>query len=147
MAIDQVTNKLSGRVLALVCAVITALGSAWVLASDPNEAIAERIAPVGNVCLSGDDCAAAPVAAAPAGPRSGQELYDTKCTTCHAVGVSGAPRFGNADDWAPRVAQGDDSLFNNAWNGLNAMPPKGLCGDCSEDEIKAAITYMVDNSK
>ena len=147
MAIDQVTKKLSGRVLGLVCALIAVFGSAWVAASDPNEAIAERIAPVGDICLSGDDCAAAPVAAAPAEPRSGKEVYDTKCTTCHATGVSGAPRLGNAGEWQPRVAQGEDSLFNNAWNGLNAMPPKGLCGDCSEDEIKAAINYMVENSQ
>jgi len=132
---------------AALLALLAIAGSAASTADEVSDAVAERIAPVGSICKSGEDCAAAPVAAAASGPRSGEELYKTKCTTCHAVGVSGAPKMGNADDWAPRIAQGDETLFNHAWNGLNAMPAKGLCMDCSEDEIKAAIAYMVDASK
>lgn len=122
---------LRGAVAALALTSVTA-----VFAGD----LAERIKPVGEVCMAGDECAAAVVEVA-AGPRSGKELYDTKCMACHAVGVAGAPKFG---EWSARVDErGMDGLFNNAWNGINAMPAKGTCGDCSEDEIKAAIEYMV----
>ena len=49
--------------------------------------------------------------------------------------------------WAPRIAKGIDALLVSATNGLNAMPPKGLCMDCSEDELKGAIEYMISNSQ
>jgi cytochrome c5 len=116
-------------------------------ANAQEDKILSNIAPVDSLCMSGEDCAAAPVAAGPAEPRTGDQIYASACGTCHTAGVSGAPRTGNVDDWAPRVAQGMDSMFNNAWNGLNAMPPKGLCMDCSEDEIRAAISHMVDQSQ
>jgi len=147
MVKDQPSKKLRGLMALAVLAMITVLTSAVATAKDPNEAIAERIAPVGDLCMSGDDCAAAPVAAAPAEPRSGEQVYNTACTTCHAVGVSGAPRLGEPGDWTARIAQGEDVLFDHAWNGFNAMPAKGLCTDCSEDEIKAAIAYMLENSQ
>ncbi|BFM09529.1 c-type cytochrome [Halioxenophilus aromaticivorans] len=146
MLANRVTKTLSGlSAAAMLC--LAALFASTAVADQVTDAIAERIAPVGSLCKSGDDCAAAPVAAAPAGPRSGEDIYNASCTTCHAIGVSGAPRFGNADDWAPRIAQGMDTLFDHAWNGLNAMPAKGLCMDCSEDDIKAAIQHMVDASQ
>ncbi len=120
-------------------------------ASSVEDAVAERIKPVSNTCMSGDDCAAAPVAAAPAEPRTGQQVYDKTCFTCHAAGVSGAPKFSHADEWAPRIAKGVDTLYTHAWNGFTGdkgmMPAKGLCMDCSEDEIKGAVDYMVENSK
>jgi cytochrome c5 len=117
------------------------------LANAQDDKILSNIAPVDNLCMSGDDCAAAPVAAGPAEPRTGDEIYAAACGTCHTAGVSGAPRTGNVDDWAPRIAQGNESMFTNAWNGYNAMPAKGLCMDCSEDEIRAAIAHMVDQSQ
>ncbi|GAA5315885.1 MAG: cytochrome c5 family protein [Candidatus Pelagadaptatus aseana] len=116
-------------------------------ASSVNDAIAERIKPVGDVCMAGSDCAAAPVAAAPSGPRSGAEVYDTKCFTCHATGAAGAPKVGDVDGWAPRIGKGIDTLYTNALNGINGMPAKGLCMDCSDDEITAAVDHMVASSK
>lgn len=146
MLINRVISKFNRRLACVMMAAVFALAtSATGFADEVAEGIKERIAPAGSVCMSGDDCAAAPVAAAPSGPRTGEAIYKASCTTCHAIGVSGAPRLGNADDWAPRIAA--DKLFENAWNGLNAMPAKGLCMDCSEDEIKATITYMVENSQ
>lgn len=104
--------------------------------------LTERLKPIGDTCMEGDECAAAIVEVA-AGPRSGKELYDTKCMACHAVGVAGAPKPGDSAAWQPRIdAKGEEGLFESAWNGINAMPPKGTCNDCSEDEIKAAIKYM-----
>jgi cytochrome c5 len=109
--------------------------------------IQARLTPVGSVCMSGDDCAAAPAAPVAAGPKSGKEVYDSSCAACHGSGVMGAPKVGAAGDWAPRTAKGMDTLNTHAIAGFNAMPAKGMCATCSDDEIKDAVKYMVDNSK
>ncbi|MCY9876149.1 cytochrome c5 family protein [Vibrio natriegens] len=113
------------------------------LASDISQseydAIAERIKPVGDVYLAGSE----PVKAEPTGPRDGATVYGTFCIACHASGVNGAPKIGNADEWAPRIAQGKDVLIKHALEGFNAMPAKGTCMDCSDDEITAAIDHMI----
>ncbi len=124
---------------------MTALVSGVAVANDDE--VQARIAPVGKTCMQGDECAAAPAPAAAAGPKSGKDVYSGFCTTCHGAGVMGAPKFGTAADWAPRAAKGIDTLYTHALNGFNAMPPKGMCAACSEDEIKAAVDYMVDGSK
>ncbi len=89
----------------------------------------------------------APVAAA----RSGKQVYDTSCFACHAIGAAGAPKFGDKAAWAPRIAQGMDTLVTHALNGFQGktgvMPPRGTCANCSDDEMKAAIEYMVENAK
>ncbi|EGQ9698319.1 cytochrome c5 family protein [Vibrio parahaemolyticus] len=114
------------------------------LASDISQteydAIAERIKPVGDVYLAGSE----PVKEEPTGQRDGAKVYGTFCIACHASGVNGAPKSGNADDWAPRIAQGKDVLVKHALEGFNAMPAKGTCMDCSDDEIIAAIDHMID---
>lgn len=79
--------------------------------------------------------------------RTGQEVYNTKCAMCHAAGVANAPKFGDAAAWSSRAAMGLDALTASAMKGKNAMPPKGMCMDCNEAEIKASIAYMLDNSK
>ena len=106
----------------------------------------ENIKPVGEVNIGTAPAApsAAPVAAA--GPRSGEEVYNAHCAACHGTGVAGAPKVGDAAAWAPRAAQGIDTLLSHATNGLNAMPPKGTCAACSEDELKGAIEHMLSNS-
>ncbi|MDR9425009.1 MAG: c-type cytochrome [Marinobacter sp.] len=136
------------RVLAVVLLGV-GLAAGTALASVEDE-IRDRIAPVGEVCVQGDDCgsaAAAPAQAASSGPRSGQAVYDAACSACHASGVAGAPIMGDADAWAPRIDKGMETLTNHALNGFNAMPARGACSDCSDDEIVAAIEYMVDESQ
>ncbi len=88
--------------------------------------------------------AAAPAAAAAttSDPAVGKALYEKSCTVCHAAGVAGAPKSGNKADWAPRIAKGMDALYKSSINGLNAMPPRGA-STASDDEIKAAVDYMV----
>lgn len=117
--------------------------------SAATETPADRTKPVGQVCMAGDACAAAVVASAAAGePRSGEQVYSTKCFTCHATGAAGAPKVGDASAWAPRLeARGVDGLYDHAIHGFNAMPAKGLCMDCSDDEIKHAVDHMLANSK
>ncbi|WP_417504350.1 c-type cytochrome [Marinomonas gallaica] len=129
-------------VAALMSSTVSAIGQS-------PEDITARVAPIGNVCISGEECEVSSAAAVAAndGPRSGEAIYNQFCTACHSVGVAGAPKFGNAGDWAPRVAKGFDSMMTNAINGINAMPPRGTCTTCSDDEIKGAIEYMVDNSQ
>lgn len=79
--------------------------------------------------------------------RSGEEVYKTKCTVCHAAGVAGAPKLGDAAAWGPRAAKGAEALLATSKTGINAMPPKGTCMDCSDAELSAAIDYMINNSK
>ncbi|HLV77429.1 MAG TPA: c-type cytochrome [Marinobacter sp.] len=115
-----------------------------------EDEIRERIKPVGEVCLQGEDCgeaAAAPAPAASSGPRSGSDVYAAACTACHASGVAGAPVLGDAGQWASRIDKGMDTLIDHAINGFNAMPPKGACASCSDEEIVAAVEYMVEESQ
>ena len=110
-------------------------------AATSDEAIAARIAPVGKVCLQGDEsCGSA--SAASSGARTGADVVAVACNACHGTGVLGAPKIGSGD-WAARADKGIDTLVKNAINGINAMPPRGTCSDCSDDEIKAAIEHMI----
>ncbi|SHG26751.1 Cytochrome c5 [Microbulbifer donghaiensis] len=136
------------KILSIVAAL--AVSAAAAMAQSVDQEIAERIAPAGETCMQGDECAAA-VAAAPAAAggaaRSGEAVYNASCATCHGTGAAGAPKLGDAGAWGPRVDKGMDTLYTHAINGFNAMPAKGLCMDCSEDEVKAAVDYMVEGSK
>jgi len=68
--------------------------------------------------------------------------YDKSCKVCHATGAAGAPKTGDAAAWAPRIAKGMDVLVVSVNNGLNAMPPKGMCFDCTDADYTALIEYM-----
>jgi cytochrome c5 len=117
----------------------------------PEEIVLENIKPVGQVYIAGESEPEAPpvadAAAASSGPKSGEEVYNSSCMSCHGTGAAGAPKLGDTAAWAPRIATGMDSLLANATNGLNAMPPKGLCMACSEAELQGAIEYMVSKSQ
>ena len=112
------------------------------------ETLEERIKPAGSLCMAGDDCAAAPLQLASAsGARSGKDVYDSKCAACHATGAAGAPKLGDAATWTARIGKGTDTLYASVINGLNGMPAKGLCFDCSDEELKASVDYIVEKSK
>ena len=119
--------------------------SALYVNADTNEEIAQRLAPVGSVCLAGE-CeqpeGAAPIVVAQAEARSGEEVYTPKCTACHGMGVGNAPKLGDKAAWEPRLAAGVDALVASAKKGKNAMPPMGLCSDCSDAELKELIEFM-----
>ena len=110
--------------------------------------IRERTNPVGQLCRAGSACGGQMSAATGSGSgssvgMSGQQVYDQFCFACHATGVTDAPKFANADDWAPRVAKGMDAIMESTINGLNIMPPKGTCMACSDDELRTAVDYMI----
>lgn len=73
----------------------------------------------------------------------GQKTYETACQLCHAAGVAGAPKLGDKAAWKDRIAKGKDTLYENSIKGLNAMPPKGGNMSLSDDDVKAAVDYMV----
>ncbi len=116
------------------------------LTAQQEKEMSERLAPAGEVVLEKDVVSAAPVAST-SGPRSGKDIFNKSCTACHSTGAAGAPKVGAAADWSARIDQGMDTLYANAVNGIRGMPAKGLCMDCSEDEIKATVDYMLEQSK
>jgi len=78
-----------------------------------------------------------------AASADGEKIYQKFCQACHATGAAGAPKLGDKDAWAPRIAKGNDVMLSSVKNGLKAMPPKGTCMSCSEDELRVAMEYMV----
>ena len=93
---------------------------------------------------------AAPVAVAEAAPAakgmSGQEVYKAVCAMCHGTGLMAAPKFGDKELWAPRIAQGKDTLVHNAVKGIRMMPAKGGNADLSDDEVASAVKYMANEA-
>ncbi|MGE5027917.1 MAG: c-type cytochrome [Betaproteobacteria bacterium] len=81
---------------------------------------------------------------APKVEKSGQEVFEAVCTTCHTPGALGAPKFGNKGDWGPRISQGYDTLIKHALEGIRQMPPRGGDPDLSDTEIARAVAYMAD---
>ena len=79
--------------------------------------------------------------------QSGKAIYTNKCRACHDYGVAGAPRYGNSEVWAGRLTKGLDVLYKNSINGIRAMPARGGCYACSDDDIKAAVDYILVNSQ
>jgi cytochrome c5 len=107
--------------------------------------------PHGEVCVIGDPCAAG-LAIATAGsgePKDPEQVYQTYCFACHGSGANNAPVFGNVEAWAPRIAKGIEVLYESGINGFNgaAMPAKGLCMDCSNEDIQATVDYIVGASQ
>ncbi|MBU6952726.1 cytochrome c5 family protein [Hahella sp. HN01] len=140
----KTTVKAITAMLAMVFA-----GTVWSL-TPAEEKIAERIKPVGEVCVEGQECKAAQsavAAAAPSGPREPADIYGGKCFACHDTGVAGAPKKGDVAAWAPRIEQGIDTLVSHAINGIKNMPARGTCSDCTDDEIKATVEFIVEQSK
>lgn len=77
----------------------------------------------------------------------GQAIYEQYCVICHRDGLAGAPKFQNKDDWQARLdAKKLEGLLNSVKNGLNAMPAMGTCVDCSDEDLKQAIQYMLPKS-
>lgn len=143
-------NLIKKMLTAQVVVLALLAASTQVFAADAlsarDAAIAERIKPVGQVCVTGEECkGVGAVAVAAAGPAlTGAEVVAKYCGACHTSGVLGAPKIGDSADWKSRAAAqgGLDGILAKAISGINAMPPKGTCATCSDDELKDAIKEM-----
>ena len=102
---------------------------------NPNmsaQAVAERIQKVGAAALADNT---------PHEPKSGEQVFNVQCSSCHASGALGSPKFGDKAAWGPRIATGFASLWNSALHGKNAMPAQGG-GPLSDFEVARGVTYM-----
>src|SRR5690606_15855972 len=109
-----------------------------------------RIKPVGEVCLQGDSsCATAAAGGAEVAARSGEEVYNAACLACHMTGAGGAPVTGDLVAWADRIAKGMDVLHESGVKGIagTGMIAKGGCMNCADQEVIAAVDFMVENSQ
>lgn len=75
--------------------------------------------------------------------RAGASIYSVSCASCHTYGMRGAPKLTDKAAWAPRLAQPPGMLYTHVVKGLGWMPPRGTCSTCTDEEIKAAVDYMV----
>ena len=101
--------------------------------------VESRIAPVAKIEMQagGGD----------GGAKDGKTVYNTVCAGCHGAGVMGAPKMGDKGAWAGRIGQGMATLDNHAINGFKGMPARGGSASLTDDEVKAAVEYMVNGSK
>ena len=76
----------------------------------------------------------------------GKTVFEANCKACHGGLIPGAPAVGKKEDWAPRIKQGKDTLHKHALEGFNSMPAKGGNSSLSDDEVKAAVDYMANES-
>lgn len=132
--------------ITLLIGLTASLFSTTVFAQTMTEGdIASRIAPVGDVYLDGEIATASVGGDSdePAGPRSGEKVYNTYCVACHGTGAAGAPIKGKADQWTARLGQGEATLIKHAIEGFNAMPARGTCSDCSDDEMAATVQFLI----
>lgn len=111
-----------------------------------EKAILERIKPEGSVTIEAGSTGETTAKATATGDV-GQQIYDKYCHTCHGTGLAGAPKFGDKGDWAPRISTGMETLVKHAIMGIKAMPPKGTCTECSDEDIKKTVEFMVNKSK
>jgi len=136
-----------------------------------QQSIEDNIRPAGQVCLAGQSCVGSTVGSASAAPAPAatpravataavevaveiveavaevaafdvESTYQMSCFACHGTGAAGAPIMGDADAWSERMAKGMDAVMVNVMNGINAMPAKGLCMTCSDDDLLALVNYM-----
>ena len=163
-------KSFTGLVVALVALTIVLFIVAQIIGGMPAKteevtadakAIAERIKPVGEVTVgtapaervasSSSVMDALIPAANAAGADKGKATYDASCMACHAAGVAGAPKLGDKANWGPRIAQGNDTLYTHALKGFQGkagmMPPKGGNMALKDEDVKAAVDYMVSQSK
>jgi cytochrome c5 len=165
-------KSFAGLIIALVALTVVLFVVAQIIGGKPSKtvettadakAVAERIKPVGELTVGAVAAtkvttasnavmdAIIPSANAAGADDHGKKIYDTSCMACHAAGVAGAPKLGDKAAWAPRIAQGADTLHTHAIKGYQGkagmMPPKGGNMSAKDEDIKAAVDYMVSQSK
>ncbi|WP_407279365.1 c-type cytochrome [Aromatoleum evansii] len=131
---DSLPRRAALPALALLAALLGACSQPQ--QGDP-EARASRIEPVAKISLKVQKVAP--------GSRTGEQVYQGTCAGCHAAGALGAPKTGDAAAWAPRIAQGFDTLTKNAISGIRQMPPRGGGADLTDTEVQRAVAYLANS--
>ena len=147
----MIDKTVRSTIVAAIFAASTLLSSAAI--ADDSE-IVDRVKPVGNLVIlaesktekTADTATVTDEATAPATANAGKTIYGTACFACHGTGAAGAPVLGNKDAWTARISQGNDILYTHAIDGFKAMPAKGGAASLSNDEVKAVVDYMVEQS-
>lgn len=118
---------------------------------DSQYAILQRILPVGKVNIEQKSQTPDPTKLAASATQDkvadGEKIYTAHCQICHAAGIGGAPKLTDATEWNNRSKQGINVLVTHAIKGYKAMPPKGGCVTCSDADIKAAVEYMLKQTR
>ena len=109
-----------------------------------DNAVLERIKPVGEVRIDTSNMVAS-AESNESSERSGEEIYNSKCAGCHTSGVMDAPKYASLEDWSTRIDVGLEKLTLSAIAGKGGMPPKGACMDCTDNEIKNTVQYILDS--
>jgi len=114
--------------------------------------VLDRIKPLGVVATTAAEAEkASPILVEPeptvTAPMTAEQVYNTACMGCHGTGVAGSPKVGDIAAWAPRIAQGNDVLFEHATKGFKGMPPRGGSSQLTDADVRAAVNYMVGKSK
>lgn len=116
-----------------------------------DDEVEERIGRAGKICVQGQSCGRGggsaieqPVSTEPL-VLTALEVYQKGCAVCHDAGIGGAPRLGNKDSWSNRLSKSRGQLLQSVLNGQGAMPPRGTCIGCSDQDIENALDYMIDS--
>ena len=109
-----------------------------------DKGVLERIKPIGEVRIDSSTMVASADSSETA-ERSGEEIYNGKCAGCHTSGIMGAPKYASLADWTSRIDLGLDKLTASAIAGKGGMPARGTCMDCSDNDIKVTVQYMLDS--
>lgn len=158
MSDEQMNDSTFGRLFILMILAMTVLSIILVVlagwassdvdsrldersAIENTQAVAERIAPIGT--FSADTVADAPTVAI---ALTGEQAY-ASCAACHANGTLGAPILGDAGVWSERLSKGLDTLYKSAISGIGSMPAKGGNIGLSDDDVRLAVDYMLEQSK
>ncbi|PWF46727.1 c-type cytochrome [Massilia glaciei] len=121
-----------------------ALGACGQKAPAPEAAAADPAAVVVVAPVVAEPAAAPVVVAASAADLAiGEKVYGTSCVSCHGAAVLGAPKLGDKPSWTPRIAKGADALYKSAVEGIKMMPPRGGNAALKDEELKAAVDFMV----
>jgi len=118
-----------------------------------GSSVAERTKSIGQINFASPETQRQPVQVAAAAPSevNGKQIYQSTCVACHGAGIAGAPKLGDTGLWAKRIAKGLDTLYASAINGVQGnagvMPAKGGNPTLSNAEVKAAVDYIVAQSK
>lgn len=132
---------------------ITLSAQAIELTEEQRARIEARLKPHGDLCISGDSACAGAAMASTGGDGgsdiSGESVYNQACMACHSSGAGGAPIVGQIDQWSERIAKGRDALHESGIKGVEgtSMMAKGGRADLSDEQVMAAVDYMIDNSQ